>query len=486
VISAVEGLVTELRLVGIQVSAADYMDALRGLGVADLSSRADVKAALGAALVKDHAHESAYSTVFDLYFSSLGDPSAPAGASAPAAASAPAGVAVTSPRGVLSGVDDQELSRLLLAALEAGQETLLRALAAELVSRHAGIAPGRRVAGTLYLDRVLGAAGADSMAARLLAEAGDAGGELDDLGRALLAEDYERRVTEFRRLVEAEIRRRMVADRGAADVARTLRTPLPEDAEFLTASAAQVAELRQAVVPLARKLATRLARRLRRQRRGALDFRGTARSAMSAGGVPMAPAFKRPRPSKPELVILADISGSVSAFAEFSLYLTYALRTEFTKVRSFVFADTADEVTGILASAADIAAATSQINARGCGVWLDGHSDYGNALESFARRHGGSLRKRTTVLVLGDARANYHATGALALRDVARRAGHVFWLNPEPAAAWNSGDSVIGEYAVFCDGVFECRNVRQLRAFIEQLVLLRQPGKQVRRWNCGN
>ena len=313
------------------------------------------------------------------------------------------------------------------------------------------------------------AVGQDTLPGRLLAgspEAGSAGG----FAATLVAEEYERRVMDFQREVEAEIRRRLVADRGAADVARTLRKPLPEDADFLTASTVQITQLREIVQPMARKLAARLAGRQRRRRHGALDFRRTVRESMSAGGVPMTPVFKPPKPAKPELVILADISGSVSAFAEFTLHLTYALRTEFTRVRSFVFVDTVDEVTEILAQADDIAAATAQINARGCGVWLDGRSDYGNALRAFRDRYGQQLRSRATVLVLGDARANYHASGAEALKELARRAGHLFWLNPEPSAAWDSGDSVMREYASFCDEVVECRNVRQLRAFIEQLV----------------
>jgi uncharacterized protein len=262
----------------------------------------------------------------------------------------------------------------------------------------------------------------------------------------------------------------MVADRGAADVARTLRKPLPEDAGFLTGSAAQIAQLRDTVQPLARKLAAKLAYRQRHRRRGPLDFRRTVRESMSTGGVPMTPVFRPPRPAKPELVILADISGSVANFAVFTLHLTYALRTEFTRVRSFVFVDTVDEVTEILAGADNIAAATAEINARGCGVWLDGHSDYGNALRSFRERYGDQLRNRSTVLVLGDARNNYHAPGAEALKELSRRAGHVFWLNPESYRAWDSGDSVISQYAPFCDAVFECRNIRQLQAFIEQLV----------------
>ena len=263
---------------------------------------------------------------------------------------------------VLDSLDDEALAALLLRALEANEAGLLRALASAAVTRYAGIQPGRAVAGNYYLFRTMRAVGQDTLPGRLLArspEAGSAGG----FTATLVAEEYERRVMDFQREVEAEIRRRLVADRGAADVARTLRKPLPEDTDFLTASTVQITQLREIVQPMARKLAARLAGQ-RRRRHGALDFRRTVRESMSAGGVPMTPVFKPPKPAKPELVILADISGSVSAFAEFTLHLTYALRTEFTRVRSFVFVDTVDEVTEILAQADDIAAATAQINAR--------------------------------------------------------------------------------------------------------------------------
>jgi uncharacterized protein len=482
VIAAVEGLVAELRLVGIPVSASEYIDALSALRFVDLGDRAEVKTAIGAAVVKDAQHESAYSTVFDLYFAgrsldaargAVGDQGAGAD---PGADGGPVGQAGGSDAGggggqgggLLDSMDDDALTNLLLTALEANEPALLRALAAAVVTRYASIQPGRPVAGVYYLSRAMRAVAPDTLPARLLAAAPD--GADDGLARMLRTEEYQRRVADFEREVEAEIRRRLVADRGAADVARTLRKPLPEDAGFLTGSAAQIAQLRETVQPLARKLAAKLAQRHRHRRRGPLDFRRTVREAMSTGGVPMTPVFRPARPAKPELVILADISGSVSNFAVFTLHLTYALRTEFTRVRSFVFADTVDEVTEILAGADNIAAATAEINARGCGVWLDGHSDYGNALRSFRERYGDQLTSRSTVLVLGDARANYHAPGAEALKEVSRRAGHLFWLNPESYSAWDSGDSVISQYAPFCDAVFECRNIRQLRAFIEQVV----------------
>jgi uncharacterized protein with von Willebrand factor type A (vWA) domain len=285
-----------------------------------------------------------------------------------------------------------------------------------------------------------------------------------------LTEDWAKgRTDDLRREVEAEIRRRLVADRGADAVAKTLRQPLPEDVTFLNASRDQVLAMRSVMVPMARKLAARLARRRRHRSRGQLDIRRTVRASMSTGGVPLAPVFRRPRPAKPELIVLADISGSVSAFAAFTLQLAFALRTEFAKVRCFVFVDGIDEVTSLMSGARDLLDVTRQINEAGLGVWMDGRSDYGNALDAFWERHGSELRRRSTVLVLGDARTNYHASGAHVLKSVRKQAGHLFWLNPEPRAAWNSGDSVMKEYAPHCDSVVECRNVRQLREFVETL-----------------
>jgi len=159
----------------------------------------------------------------------------------------------------------------------------------------------------------------------------------------------------------------------------------------------------------------------------------------------------------------------VATFAAFTLSLVHALKSEFSSVRSFVFVDGVDEVTDLLAASADITEATRKINESGRGVWLDGRSDYGNALETFAERWSREFTGRTTVLVLGDARGNYHEPRAASLAAVRRRAGRLYWLNPEPAAAWDSGDSVIRHYAPYCDAVVECRSIRQLRAFVEHL-----------------
>ena len=85
-------------------------------------------------------------------------------------------------------------------------------------------------------------------------------------------------------------------------------------------------------------------------------------------------------------------------------------------------------------------------------VWVDGHSDYGHALEVFWDTYGKEVGPKTTVLILGDARNNYHASQAWITKEIQKRARKLFWLNPEPQAYWNTGDSIVGEYGAHCDG----------------------------------
>jgi hypothetical protein len=338
------------------------------------------------------------------------------------------------------------------------------------VLRFAGMEPGRPVGGTYYLYRTLRNLDLDGMLERIMAAAREqAGGELTPLEERLERDEAEIQIRHFREEVEAEIRRRLVADRGPEAMARTLRKPLPEDIDFMHASREEMVALRKTVQPLTRKLAVRLARKRRHKRKGSLDFRSTMRHSLSYGGVPAEPKFRHPRPAKPEIIVIADISGSVAAFARFTLHLVHALSEQFSKVRSFVFIDGIDEVTRFFDETDDIVEAIHRVNTEADVVWVDGHSDYGHALEVFWNRWGKDVTPKSSVMVLGDARNNYHASQAWVLKELEKRARHVYWLNPEPKSYWDTGDSIIGEYAVHVDGLFECRNLRQLERFVEQL-----------------
>ncbi len=474
-IDLLAGFIQELRAAGLPVSLTENLDAMEAVKHIPIEDREAFKFALAATLVKNNAHWRSFETVFEVYFSLRG-PQYKLKEDADAdelwrdmqdqlrQGEGRAGA------GGMESLTPEELAQLLYQALMNGDEALLRALARQAVSRYAGMEPGRPVGGTYYLYRTLRNLDLDSLLDQLMeASREQVGGELTPLEERLEQDEYQSRIDAFRQEIEAEIRRRLVADRGVEAMAKTLRKPLPEDVDFMHASRDEMASLRKALYPLTRKLAARLARKRRHGRKGPLDFRSTVRHSLSYGGVPAEPKFKYPRPAKPELMVVADISGSVAAFARFTLMLVYAIQGQFSKVRSFVFIDGIDEVTEFFKGVEDITEAVHRVNTEADVVWVDGHSDYGHAFEVFWERYGKDVGPKTTILLLGDARNNYHAAQSWVVREMRHKARHVYWLNPEPRSYWNTGDSIVGEYGMHTDGVYECRNLRQLESFVEKL-----------------
>jgi uncharacterized protein with von Willebrand factor type A (vWA) domain len=293
----------------------------------------------------------------------------------------------------------------------------------------------------------------------------DRGGLAEKVARQMLTE----RIKQFEEMVESEVRRRLAEDRGAETIAKTAVKPLVEQVEFLRASRDDLAQLRRQVHPIARRLATRLTAKRRLGRRGRLDVRRTVRASLSSGGVPLTTIFKPHKPHKPELVVLCDVSGSVAAFAHFTILLAFALREQFAKVRIFAFVDTTDEVTDMFDRGGDVVDALARMSSEADVVWYDGHSDYGHAFEVFAQKWPDAVTPKTSLLVLGDARTNYRAPALPALRSMVRQARHAFWLNPEPRQYWASGDSAAATYADVMP-MIECRNVAQLQEFVEGLL----------------
>lgn len=475
-LESLAGFVGELRRAGIPVSLTENLDAVEALRHVPIEDRDAFKYALAATMVKNNSHWRTFETVFEVYFSyrgreyRLGDPSGEDGGDAAEELIAD----LLGPRQGegspgTDGLTHEQLAEMLFRALMDGNEAMLRALARAAVTRYAGMEPGRPVGGTYYLYRTLRQLDLESMLQKMMDQANERASGRSDLEERLAREEYESRIDALRREVEAEIRRRLVADRGAEAVAKSVRKPLPEDIDFMHASREELVALRKAIAPLTRKLAVRLARKRRHGRKGPLDFRNTVRHSLSYGGVPADPKFRYPRPSKPEIIVIADISGSVAAFARFTLQMVYAISSQFSRVRSFVFIDGIDEVTDYFKSTEDIGAAIHRINTEADVIWVDGHSDYGHAFEAFWERWGRDINTKSTVLLLGDARNNYHAAQAWVLAEMARKARHVYWLNPEPRSYWDTGDSIVSQYATHCDGAYECRNLKQLERFVEQL-----------------
>jgi len=447
VIDRLTAFAAELREAGIPVSLVEMIDAATALECADLTTPEALRAALGATMVKQARHRPAFDVAFDVFF---GLTTWSSGEHQPEV------------------IDDATLRSLLAEALINDDLDELRRLLRQAVERFAGVDPTRPVGGRYHQYRVLRRLDAERLREVLLAALTPAGDTVDERLRVAAAD---RMMSTVRDEVRSEVLRRLIAERGAEDVARSVRVPLVEHIDLQHGTREEIAAVERAVAPLARRLATRLSQRRRHGRRGRLDVRRTIRRSLAHGGALVDPKFRPPRRGRPEIVVLCDVSGSMATFARFTLQLTHAIRSELSAVRSFAFIDGVDEVTGLFGPGTDFDTAVAAMATEADIVRGDGHSDYGLAFTEFVERYGSAITPRTTLIVTGDARTNFREPGTEAFIALVERARAVFWLNPERRRYWDTGDSVMATYAEFCDEVEEVRSLAQLERFVERVAL---------------
>jgi uncharacterized protein with von Willebrand factor type A (vWA) domain len=185
---------------------------------------------------------------------------------------------------------------------------------------------------------------------------------------------------------------------------------------------------------LMRRFARRLRRvRLRREaraRRGrSLDLPATIRRSIGSGGTPFHLAWKDRRRVRPRLVLLIDVSRSMTPYAFFYLRLARALSGEWPDVASFIFHTRVTAVSGALHDP-DPWRAQERLHLIAQG-WAGG-TRIGESLAQFNREHApGTVHARTAVLIFSDG----YDTGEPsrlgdALARLRRRARRIVWLNP--------------------------------------------------------
>jgi uncharacterized protein with von Willebrand factor type A (vWA) domain len=190
-----------------------------------------------------------------------------------------------------------------------------------------------------------------------------------------------------------------------------------------------------------------------------LDLRRTLRRAVASGGVPMTREFRHRRPAKPDLVVLCDVSHSVATSSHFLLSLVSGAPLLFRRVRLFAFVDSPVE------------------------TWLQdrhvvheqeldlyGRSDFGKVLSRFWDTHASLLTRNTLLLILGDARNNRRPARADLLARMEATVQRVVWLNPEPTARWNTGDSAMKVYAPYCTHLLAAGTLRELYLALKTVV----------------
>ena len=461
-----------LRRAGIRVSTAEALDAFRALEAVSIGDREIFRGALGATMVKRAADVSTFNELFDLFWSGFYHSLRKSFDQASA--------------GLSERMDYEALLRQIAERLQTpeGESPLPSDLARAMLTRDLGqleslIRSAAEEAGIgrienflqvgFFSRRTLEGLGAERAAGELrelldrLRAAGMPPDEMEAQGSLIdgLMDAIRNSVRNF---TERQIQQRN------HDYMEKFRQETLLEKSFYHLTEDEIRKMREVVDRLAQKIKNILTIRRKRMKRGKLDLHQTLRRNMVHGGIPFEMIWKHRKKDRPKLVILCDVSSSVANVSRFMLQFCYSLQEAFTKIRSFIFVAELGEVTHLFKDA-EISDSIERALQGGGVVNVYTRSNFGNAFHVLTQNYLAAVDKKTTVLVLGDARNNYNDPKAWCLREIHSKAKDVIWLNPENPSAWGFGDSVMNRYTPFVDVAEECRNLRQLSNVIDRLIL---------------
>lgn len=410
----VSRFITALREEGIRVSPGETLDAVRAVALGGIAERGAAKTLLRMTLVKRAADFPIFDRVFDRFFK------------------------ISKEDG--SGEDLDELLNAAITSFEEG-ETVLEEHTHPVEER-----------------------------VRLQVEGGYRPGDELDLNSITEVEEGESDSTE----VVAQIKgyrgkreapkpsQRYMMDPIAIRLSKKWRKDMD-----LTFTDEELAAMEGVVSRMIHRLKKDVRRTHERERRGKLHVIKTIQRNYRHGMVPFLLSLRRRRKERPRIVVLCDVSYSVSHASRFMLLLLHTLHNRLMDVRSFIFNREVAEITELLTNM-PVNSLLETID-EGDIIDLDENSDYGHVFVAFKERYLESLRGKPAIIILGDGRNNYSEPNDWALGEIMERAGYTLWLTPEERDIWDLGDCLMELYGSYCDRVEVARNVEELSLFVEEL-----------------
>lgn len=209
--------------------------------------------------------------------------------------------------------------------------------------------------------------------------------------------------------------------------------------DFEQMSLAEVAEAKRMLARLKLPVKPIASRRGMVSQRGRIDAARSLRGALRRGGEMDRLAFKTPRPRYPNLVVLCDISGSMSQYSRVILHFLHAVRNArgagWAQVHAFTFGTRLTNITRHLATR-DVDAALAAAGAE-AQDW-EGGTRIGACLEMFNRDWSRRVMGQGAVVLLitdgldRDAGGDGVKESALArqMQRLHLTARRLIWLNP--------------------------------------------------------
>ena len=216
---------------------------------------------------------------------------------------------------------------------------------------------------------------------------------------------------------------------------------------------------------MARRLISVHSRRKRKSQRGLLDIRSTIRANQEYDGILFETVWKKTKVDRPKIVALCDVSGSVANVSRFFLMFLHSLTEILPNVRTFAFSNKAGEVTDLFENKdIEVAAAETLLLNGG------GSTDYGQAFVDLEGLLENNIDRKTTVIILGDARSNYGDPRCDVLKTIQEKSKRILFLNPEPKSVWGTGDSEMLRFVPYCSKSKVCSSLFDLERVVDDML----------------
>jgi uncharacterized protein len=455
-----------LRRNGVRVSLSENMDVFRALERLGIHDQLLFRNALRATLVKRAGDIQPFEELFDFFFLGLGQ----AIDALDRRMMEELGLSPEQYQRMLEQIQQllrqmegelSELTKALLTANRAELERLFREAARQELE-NGGLdglrfTPYMNLGARLELDRVQKEIERFKALLRMLGESGD---DFNNIMRYL-----DERLRDLNRLLREAIQQEQ-RKQGHEPRDSSARSSLA-DKSFAFYTEDDIRRMNDAVTRLAQRLKNRLSVRRKKAARGRFDVKKTLRKNLQYGGVPFEIMLDRRKKTKPQVMVLCDISDSVLNASRFMLQFVYSIQDLYAKVRSFVFVSDIGEVTKLFEENEIQRAVEAAL--KGDVIDVFSHSNFGRAFELFHKNYLSAVDSKTTVLIIGDGRNNYNRPNDWVLREIQRKAKQLIWLNPESRMTWGVGDSEMPRYVPHCDVAEECRSISQLYKIVDMI-----------------
>ncbi|WP_005036691.1 vWA domain-containing protein [Holophaga foetida] len=197
----------------------------------------------------------------------------------------------------------------------------------------------------------------------------------------------------------------------------------------------ELPQVLQLMKRMAKALATQLSRRRRKSRAAQqVDLRRTIRVNLRYGGTLLKVCYRQRSRTKPKILLLCDVSGSMARYVAFVLQFLGSVANLAYNIESFIFAEELERLTPSFRAHPSMKELSEAITSRSA-QWGKG-THLQQSLVSLRTRHRRVIQPGTVVIILSDTKTLQADAAAEELGLLRRSVKRIIWLNTLPREEW--------------------------------------------------